>query len=375
MQKTELRSLTGLRGVAALDVAVQHINGADHTFLQWIGFQNQAVDIFFCLSSFTLCYVYEAGFSRSINWRNFFAARFARIYPLYFSVFVIALLCSMAWDENQFHLYGTAEAIRDGTAQLLMVNAWPLVGTGAHWDAPMWSLSIEVFCYIFIFPAVFLISLYARKLQVGELLLLIVICVFSAYFAYSLWGTSDVCTHRVPANKSVMAHLVITIRAVSMFVAGWLAYLASIRIDQPSSALADTIALAFLFVIAASALGIMNIEALVLLTPFLILGASRPSTSAAYQILAAQPMRYLGLISYSLYAWHWPINVIARHLLPLGPSITRTALVLCMSICVAAISYHTVETGARSWLRRKLSTSGATSTGIVSANRSGFNPT
>jgi hypothetical protein len=60
-------------------------------------------------------------------------------------------------------------------------------------------------------------------------------------------------------------------------------------------------------------------------------------------LLATAPMRGIGLISYSLYLWHWPLLVFARYvrfdnLLP-----WETAVLIAVSIVLAALSWRFVE--------------------------------
>jgi hypothetical protein len=59
--------------------------------------------------------------------------------------------------------------------------------------------------------------------------------------------------------------------------------------------------------------------------------------------LAWRPLQWLGLISYSLYLWHWPVIVLlSPQLTGLGPW-PWTALVCAVSIAVATLSKHLVE--------------------------------
>ncbi|MCO5994355.1 acyltransferase family protein [Actinoallomurus rhizosphaericola] len=78
-----------------------------------------------------------------------------------------------------------------------------------------------------------------------------------------------------------------------------------------------------------------------------------PQTPVA-RILALRPLRWLGLISYSLYLWHWPVFVL------LSPERTglggwaRTGMVCAVSIGLAALSKYLVEDPIRfraTWAR------------------------
>jgi peptidoglycan/LPS O-acetylase OafA/YrhL len=69
---------------------------------------------------------------------------------------------------------------------------------------------------------------------------------------------------------------------------------------------------------------------------------------------------YVGKISYSLYLWHWPVLIIGTAALPLawsGSSATTLAL-LAISVLLAVISYHLIETPPRaqvSWKNLRVS--------------------
>lgn len=58
-------------------------------------------------------------------------------------------------------------------------------------------------------------------------------------------------------------------------------------------------------------------------------------------------LRYVGLLSYSLYLVHWPIIVFIRHAYPSISTIELTAIAVPASLMLAAFSYHFVETPTR----------------------------
>jgi peptidoglycan/LPS O-acetylase OafA/YrhL len=165
--RPRLPALTSLRFFAALHVFAFHMyamkiaNTAGWTRqISSIGYVG--VSFFFVLSGFILVYTYG---DRKISLRQFWWARFARIYPAYlFSLlftapffFYVALKVKpapipfMIWPQD--HLI---------TASLLvpsLIQSW-VPGAALAWNPPAWSLSDEAFFYL-LFP--FVIIWLGRK--------------------------------------------------------------------------------------------------------------------------------------------------------------------------------------------------------------------
>ncbi len=72
--------------------------------------------------------------------------------------------------------------------------------------------------------------------------------------------------------------------------------------------------------------------------------------------LAAAPVRYVGLLSYSLYLWHWPVFTLVRWTLGLE-SATSICVALIGTAVLSVVSFHFVERPVRSsrFLRRQTS--------------------
>lgn len=126
--RPELRALTGLRGLAATAVAVAHFQNAIPAYSGTPFMWHNAVDLFFCLSGFTLSYVYNR---ETFQFSSYLTARVARIYPLYL-VCLIAAGSLYVWPSVVNPIsYPVRTAVSDFALQLAMLNAWPVVGSGA----------------------------------------------------------------------------------------------------------------------------------------------------------------------------------------------------------------------------------------------------
>jgi peptidoglycan/LPS O-acetylase OafA/YrhL len=101
---TEIKSLTGLRGLAAALVFLFHMKsrGSEGDFLGpvyrvgWCG-----VTIFFTLSGFLLTLLYFELFRDRVTWpafKSYFLKRVARIYPLYFFLLLVAV-ANAVWNR------------------------------------------------------------------------------------------------------------------------------------------------------------------------------------------------------------------------------------------------------------------------------------
>ena len=110
------------------------------------------VSFFFVLSGFILVYTYAG---REIDKRDFYQARFARIYPAYlFSPAALVAVFLLRRIENArpvLRIRGAPLRPGDRSLVLLLLQAW-LPAAALSWNAVAWSLSVEAFFYA-IFPS------------------------------------------------------------------------------------------------------------------------------------------------------------------------------------------------------------------------------
>jgi peptidoglycan/LPS O-acetylase OafA/YrhL len=332
----EIFELTGLRGVAALMVALLHFNfdvagrfGPIYDNLTRVGFLG--VDLFFILSGFVIAYKYhDIRRFWSRDYAQFLWFRFWRIYPTHFFVtifyvpiIVTALLLSRHVDPERFSLSSLI-------ANLLMVQSW-LGSDAMTWNAPAWSVSAEWLAYV-LFPVLITLSgMVPRSLVIvacGALLLLV-----PAIFA------------TVNISGAGFTGLV---RLFPEFLSGCLIW--RIYNHDMSRARIFDVALTIVLVL-------MLTSGLYLPTeyPFLVLPLfacaiylSCRSVGVASRILSSRPMVYLGTISYSLYLVHWPLLTISRSVLPAStPLPLRLVITLAVAILCAAATYRFIEAPCR----------------------------
>jgi len=150
----QLPALTTVRFFAALYVALYHMVRPFSRWGRWSEFFAAGyvgVSFFFLLSGFILTYTHAGEPSVGPAFRKrFYFARFARIYPVYFLLTLVAGVLGWSYFEKPIHILAYV-------ADLLMVQTWS-IRMVSFFNVPAWSVSMEVFFYL-VFPFV------VRKVQ------------------------------------------------------------------------------------------------------------------------------------------------------------------------------------------------------------------
>ena len=75
----------------------------------------------------------------------------------------------------------------------------------------------------------------------------------------------------------------------------------------------------------------------------MVIASSERGLSVAGKVLSIRPMVFIGLISYSLYLWHWPLLAFAR-IVHGGEPAAMVRVGLCaLSVLLAWLTYELVE--------------------------------
>ncbi len=180
--RPRLPAITSIRFFAALHVVIFHLHAIKVAAgPQW--YQNFAsigyvgVSLFFVLSGFILVYTYA---NRETPARNFWKARFARIYPAYlfslivtapFFIYVLFVMPMQSGGNMDMFVWPKHHPLASALLVPALLQSW-IPGAALAWNSVAWSLSVEAFFYL-VFPA--LIVLLMRKRN-STLMSLILIC-------------------------------------------------------------------------------------------------------------------------------------------------------------------------------------------------------
>ena len=344
-------ALDGLRGAAVAGVLLFHANLLVGGYL--------GVDLFFGLSGFliTSLLLAERRETGRIDLRRFWARRARRLLPalagLLAGVVVFAVVFA---DSNQL-----GQIRSDAIATMAYVANWHaiLAHTG-YWEqfvAPsplehMWSLAIEEQFYV-IWPFVAYAVLRRHRRADGSVRhgardLLVVSAVMAlASLALMVHLASPAAIERVYLGTDTRASSML----IGAALACWLAWRGPVRSAGARVAveLAGWIGLAVLVVawtsVEGTTIGLYRGGLFVcgLAVAAVIAAVTHPRSGPLAAVLAVAPLRFLGMISYGLYLWHWPIFlVLDQSRLGFGGWPLFTVQV-AVSLGFALMSYYTLE--------------------------------
>ena len=145
-RKPQLPALTGLRTLLACNIVLFHFTPPHMgPFYPLINNSYVFVGFFILLSGFVLSYNY-ADRPQPLNKRDFWRARFARLYPVY----LLSLIISITMLGAEWHARSHGQFLMGTVLTPLMLQGWsPQLAT--FWNTVAWTLSCEAAFYFF-FP-------------------------------------------------------------------------------------------------------------------------------------------------------------------------------------------------------------------------------
>lgn len=337
MTRTGYRyDIDGLRAIAVLLVVIFHINEA----LIPGGFVG--VDMFFVISGFlitgNIVHEHKTG---TFSYREFYRRRIRRILPAMFLVTLATVVAGtlLLLPEDVETLAWSAIATAASGANVYFTyfqdTSYFAADSATIPLLHMWSLGVEEQFYL-IWP-ITLLLLLRRGTTVA---LLGIAAMIAASIAIGEW--------QIRAELTQWAYYMLPSRAFQLAAGGALVFLPQLgRLASAILAPAGLAAVAwsaYALEGSSSFPGLNAVPVTAGTAALLIAGTQRNAVSSA---LSLAPLRAIGLISYSLYLWHWPVLAFQRYFYgELSP--VQQMVSFAVMLGLAVLSYRFVELPFRS---------------------------
>jgi peptidoglycan/LPS O-acetylase OafA/YrhL len=348
-RRPRLDSLTSLRFFAALLVVLHHTvrdAGTIPGVTNILSMGTAGVGFFFALSGFVLTWSARDDDTK----RAFYRRRFARVYPLHFATFLLAIPVLV--------LAGREIGLWEWATNLVLVQGWiPDADIYFGMNSPSWSLSGELLFYL-LFP--FAIPILRRLnggqawvVLIGLLALILIIALVVTWTA----GSTD--------STRFWLYIFPPYRFLG-FLSGCLAarlIILGFRLNHPVSAAALYALLAYgaVFLVQSKVVKLGHGLEDALLLPFilfLILAAASADLRGRPRMLSNIWLIRLGEWSFALYLTHWLLLQVLAALwtslpeqsLPIRVAVDAAFIVL--AVAVSAASYYGIERPLEKRLRK-----------------------
>ncbi len=344
-------AIDGLRAFAVLSVIAYHVFP---TVMPggWFG-----VDVFFVISGFLITSLLLAEHRRRrgrINLLGFWMARVRRLLPALFLVLAAVLAAA-----TFLTLPGrTGNVAGDVLATLGYVANWRFVlGDEAYFGqvaspSPVrhaWSLAVEEQFYI-LYPLLLIGLLALTRRRTTLVWVLVGLSAVSALLMILL-HEPGLDPSRVYYGTDTRAHQLLVGAAVAALLSGGPGSIArqhARTIDLWCRRLGIPALLVVLSTFwwagrAQSMLFEGGAVVLSVLICIVLVAATSPSVSWLQRVLSWEPLRRIGVVSYGLYLWHWPIVIFLNDQILPVPTAARVAIQVGLTALLAWLSYRFVE--------------------------------
>lgn len=329
--------IDGLRALAVMLVVIYH------AFPAWLPGGFIGVDIFFVISGYLISsIIFKSLANGQFSFADFYTRRIRRIFPALF--LVLAACYALGWNTLPAPEYQQlGKHIAAGAAFVANFALWRESG---YFDSDalskpllhLWSLGIEEQFYI-VWP----LLLWAVWRLPGKRLMALTVFALAVSFAGNLWSIERdlVAAFYSPLSRfwELLAGAVlagIAIRQGARFAAA----------DQPQANLRSLAGAGLLL------LGVCLISdgdrfpgwwALLPTGGAVLLIAAGPGAWLNRHLLSARPVVWIGLISFPLYLWHWPLLSFLRSTVSPEPANGLLFAAVLLAIILAGLTYYLVE--------------------------------
>ena len=321
--------IDGLRAIAVLAVVLYHF-GVPYLDGGFVG-----VDIFFVISGFLIGGLLwkELRGTGHISLGRFYMRRIRRLAPAYFAMAIVSAVA--AWFillPFEFREFG--KSLIAATVWLSNVQFWREAGyfdIGADSKVLLhtWSLSVEEQFYVFL-PLFLIVFAFLRNAVVGLLVL--------------IWALSlAACVWMTPTDP-VATFFLFPFRAWELLTGVLLAIWMQ-NGERPKAAWLSWVGLAMVLagVFFVRSDGFPGWQAMVPVFGTMLMLAGGAAETPVNRVLRMRGPVFIGLISYSLYLWHWPVFVLSSYWRDGYASGFEAAGWLALAFVLAIASWALVE--------------------------------
>jgi peptidoglycan/LPS O-acetylase OafA/YrhL len=332
--------IDGLRALAVLSVLLFHTKVAGFSG----GFVG--VDIFYVISGYLITSIIAKDVALGkFSFVSFYDRRMRRIFPALFAVLVFTVLAGSVllapqdfWDFGKsliattlfvsnvfFKKDGGRDGYFDRTSE-------------SHALLHTWSLSVEEQFYLFFPISLVLLARWGKRRTIECLWLAAIIS-----FLINVWAT-----HYRPLS----AFYIFVPRAWELLIGCLLAMKAvpplKRRLSREIAGLGGLGLIAWAVGVFTSNTIFPGLRALVpCLGAWLVIYAGENGASSVGTVLSFRPLVFIGVISYSLYLWHWPILVFGKYFSAGNLTGVETAIAVILSLVMAFVSFEFIESPFR----------------------------
>jgi peptidoglycan/LPS O-acetylase OafA/YrhL len=345
-----LPSIDGLRALAIAAVVFYHAD------MPWMPGGFIGVEVFLVISGFliTSLLIREYSRTRTIDIADFWARRARRLLPAMWAViFAVTLYCAYVLPDELATLRGDAIAALGYAANWVLIFDHKSYFEQAGRPSLLkhfWSLAIEQQFYL-LWPAVFSMFLMRIPRRLAVALLVCASAASAAWMAYLF--SPDVDPSRLYFGTDTRASGILLGAALALLqpmaanispISWW----ATLREAAGIVGLGGLIAAFFVVDEFDPPLYLGGFFLVAVATALVIAAAVAQDSPIVGKVLRTGPLRWLGLRSYSLYLWHFPVFMVSRPELDM-PLTGWPALLLRLSVAMicAELSYRFIETPVR----------------------------
>jgi peptidoglycan/LPS O-acetylase OafA/YrhL len=327
--------IDGLRAIAIVPVVLYH---AGFKILSG-GFSG--VDVFFVISGFLITSIIYGDIRKGrFSIAAFYERRVRRIIPALSAMLAVStvLACLMLMPDA-FRQFGRSVAATTAfVSNILFARESGYFGVAAE-TKPLihtWSVAVEEQFYIFYPILLYLLFRYRRTLVPATAFAVLV-----ASFTLAVWGV-----RYAPEASFYLAPM----RAWELMLGAILAL--GVLPASGNRVLNNVLSLVGVALIGWGMFGLSSESGFPgtgALFPglgcALIIYSTGPAAGGTLvgSILSTPPFRAIGLISYSLYLWHWPLLIFAKYFAIRQMTQVETLGVVGLAVAVSVLSWHFIE--------------------------------